>query len=278
MNRLCLGVSTMNGGIARLDRLLDSAGQFDEIVVCHQISDSELNKNFLNYSLGDVRMVKMAGRGLSRSRNAVLAECGDDVILIPTDDDVIMAPDASTVIRTAFENNPKADIITFKAKNMDGGDFKATYRQVGFRHNALTIRSVSSIEIVAKVSALRRAGVTWDESFGLGGKYGGGLELVFLKDALDKGLSIHYEPNYIVSHPAESSGAVFDERKGYIRGAIACRMYGWKGLGLAIYTSFRHRHRIRKHTTLKRYAFSFIKGFVDFGRESFSGTSRKESV
>jgi len=274
MSRLCLGVSTTNAGIANLSQLLESAEKFDEVVVCHQIFDSELSAEFLNYSLPNVRVVRMDGRGLSRSRNAILTECSDDALLVPTDDDVILASDASTIIRAAFEKNPKADIITFKAKNTAGEDFKATYRQIGFRHNALSIRSVSSIEIVARVEALRRVGLTWDESFGLGGKYGGGLELVFLKDALDRGLGVYYEPSYIVSHPPESSGAVFDERKGYIRGAIACRMYGWRGVGLAIYTSFRHRHRIRKHTTLRKYFFSFVKGFFDFGKERFSYKSR----
>lgn len=278
MSKLCLGVSTTNAGIANLDQLVESAGKFDEIVVCHQIFDPGLTDEFLTYSLGDARIVRMDGRGLSRSRNAILAACSDDALLVPTDDDVVLALDANVIIKSAFEKNPRADIITFKAKNTAGEDFKATYRQQGFRHTALSIRSVSSIEIVARVESLRRVGLKWDESFGLGAKYGGGLELVFLKDALDRGLGVYYEPNYIVSHPPESSGGVFDERKGYIRGAIAYRMYGWKGVGLALYTSFRHRRRIRKHTTLRKYVLSFLKGFIDFGREQFSGTSRTGSV
>jgi hypothetical protein len=209
----------------------------------------------------------MDTKGLSKSRNSILEQVPSPSILVPTDDDVLFLPNAKDVILDAFAKYPNADIITFRANKFDGTLFKNNYKNRPFWHNKLSIRSVSSIEIVVRSDSLKKLDITWDEKFGLGAQYGGGLEFTLLIDSLKRGLKILYYPESIVSHPEISSGHTFDGKKAYIRGAVAYRMYGFFGIFLSLYTTIRHRHRIRRHTTLNKYIGSFLKGFLDYRSE-----------
>jgi len=274
---LVLGISTARDNIKQIQPLLESARDFDQIIICHQSFEEKAATEaalfaiapFLERYLDRMTLIRQAGKGLARSRNAILKACPEDVWLVPTDDDILLHPKAASSILTAIKATQNAGVIAFKAYSDPEGNvlYKNTYKEHTFRHTRFSIRSISSIEIIVNVLLARQKHVVWDERFGLGAKFGGGLENVFLQNVYDADLSIYYWPALLCYHPAESSGAIFDERKAYIRGAVAVRTLGTLfALFLAIVTTLRHRNRIRKHTKSFSYFRSFLRGGLDFLR------------
>jgi len=197
----------------------------------------KLNKS--KYNLENVFSFKE--KGLSRSRNRALELCHCDIALLG-DDDVTYIDNIEEVIKKAFKENPDADIITFQATTPTGKLFKNNYKNYPFVHNARSIMRVSSIEIAFRVASVKRVGLKFDEDFGLGSRFPTGEEVIFLHDAIKRGLKAIYVPTPIVSHPKESSGAELSNPKLL------------KAKGALFYKLFRKEaHLVSLLFTLKKY-------------------------
>lgn len=173
-------------------------------------------------------------RGLSKSRNRAIENTGAKIALI-SDEDVKFVNDVEEKVVNAFEKYPDADILTFKIETPEGAPYKTSYSQDSFVHTRSSIYRVSSVEIAMRMDSIRQKSLIFDESFGLGAKYSSGEEVIFLNDAMNKGLKLRYVPETIVFHPLESSGKVLDKKFFRSKGAIVRRLYGFKpllGLGL----------------------------------------------
>jgi len=213
-------VSTMNEGIYRVLENFKLYLVEDVIVtIIHQITDGRQ----YSVDISGFRYFAYFETGLPTSRNRGLEHAIGD-ILIPTDDDVSFDVGFCHAIRTAFEKKPDADIITFKAKTLDGAPYKH-YPDRDFRHNWRTLLRVSSIEICLNRETFIASGARWDFDYGLGAAFPGGLEVVFLQDCRRAKLSIYFEPSFIVCHPAESSGKKFTPSTMRLRGAILSRAF-----------------------------------------------------
>ena len=213
-------VSTMN------DNVYKAISDFecyvaDNVVVTiiHQVS----NGKEYNIEAEVVRYFQYAEVGLPSSRNRGLENAVGD-ILLPTDDDVYFESNFTAMIVSAFDEFPNADVITFKAKTPEGEDYKS-YPSRSFYHNWRSLLGVSSIEICLRKDSFGENGPRWDPDYGLGAKFPGGLEVVFLQDCRRKLLSMVYYPACIVFHPAESSGKTFTPTTMRLRGAILARAF-----------------------------------------------------
>ncbi|UZD23038.1 glycosyltransferase [Algoriphagus halophytocola] len=183
---------------------------------------------------GKVRFLSFNERGLSKSRNRAIEHADAEIALI-ADDDVTFCENFQEKISNGFKQYPEADILTFKILTPEGQPYKGYLTQT-FKHNRSSIFKVSSVEMVVRPERLRKEGIRFDENFGLGATYPSGEEMIFLNDALNKGLSIYYVPEYIVCHPLESSGKILDENYFRSKGALIRRLYGDSihlGLGFA---------------------------------------------
>jgi len=100
----------------------------------------------------------------------------------------------------------KADIALghFRYENGRSSKQRETSGVVGLKF----IFSVCSIEMCISRAAIE-SGITFDERFGLGTPNPSGEEFIFLKDAKQKSLSIHYYPVCIGTHPNITSGDDF---------------------------------------------------------------------
>lgn len=185
----------------------------------------------------DFEFISFKERGLSKSRNRAIEHSIAEIALI-ADDDVVFSEDMEQKIKAGFAQFPDADILTFKIMTPTGEPYK-NYSKNAFKHDRSSIYRVSSVEMVVKLSKLKEAGVKFDERFGLGGIYSSGEEMIFLNDALDHGLNIYFIPEYIVSHPLESSGKILDEKYFRSKGALVRRLYGlspqlWLGFAFMV--------------------------------------------
>ncbi|MEB2777507.1 glycosyltransferase family A protein [Algoriphagus sp. D3-2-R+10] len=190
------------------------------------ISTLVISQNATAYeeSSQDFMFLSFNERGLSKSRNRAIGQATAKFALI-ADDDVSFCENFEKKIETGFKQFPDADILTFKILTPSGEAYKK-YAPNAFKHDRSSIYKVSSVEIVIRPDRVRNAGLQFDENFGLGAVYPSSEEMIFLNDALNKGLNIYFIPEYIVVHPVESSGKILDRDFYRSKGALIRRLYG----------------------------------------------------
>jgi hypothetical protein len=190
----------------------------------------------------DPRVLTFAERGLSRSRNRAL-DAASATLCVIADDDVRHVSGFREIVIESFDADSRADIITFQIVTPDGEPFKR-YADRACWHGPRSLLRVSSVEIAFRREAVLRAGLRFDESFGLGAKWPTGEELIFLQDARRAGLRIRYIPVPIAIHPSESSGAQLAGNPALApaKGAMFERMFGWMAPAAMLAFALRH-HR-----------------------------------
>lgn len=169
------------------------------ILVINQSNLTKLLSDFEN-----VRVINVDEKGLSKSRNLAIKNASKKICLI-ADDDVVYYSNFDNEIISAFNQNPKASIITFNHQR-EGLDKPQNKSQKIFNHTLKTIWNVSSIEIAFQLKDIKENTIYFDENFGLGSYFETAEEYLFLRSAIKQGLSALFFPFVIVSHPLISSG------------------------------------------------------------------------
>jgi glycosyltransferase involved in cell wall biosynthesis len=144
-----------------------------------------------------------SSRGLSHGRNVGMRLARGDILCFP--DDEAWYPDGSIEAATDFlASNSGVDILC--GQQVDEGGrasllrFASTARRV---HRFNLARTVVSSSLFFRRSAVDAVG-EFDEQLGAGsaGWWWAGEETDFVLRALDLGLSVSYQPNIQVGHPA----------------------------------------------------------------------------
>ncbi len=209
-------------------------------------------------SRSDVRVDSFTGRGISQNRNHCLdmlrsADSGsrdaaefEDICVVADDDVRYSAANFRTIVE-AFGSHPESDIILFKIATPEGFPEFKKYSSEPSRILRPVLSGdgyASSIEMTFRYEPVRSAGVRFDESFGIGSRANpsGGEETVFLSDCLKAGLKVLYMPEYIVTHPYESTGksrktaAKADTMLNVCRRTVGWRSFEtWKALARCLY-------------------------------------------
>ena len=150
----------------------------------------------------NIRVFNSPKKGLAKSRNLAIKNALGSVCLF-ADDDVVYEKDFKEKIMSSHRLNSNSDIITFKMRDFNGKDFRDYPKQKSY--NKKSLATANSVVISFKKEAIQNH-VFFDTLFGLGAEFPTGDEYVFLRDALDKGKIITFEPIVILNHPTFSSG------------------------------------------------------------------------
>ncbi|HQE33833.1 MAG TPA: glycosyltransferase family 2 protein [Flavobacterium alvei] len=169
------------------------------ILIINQSSENQLSSDFEK-----VRVINVDEKGLSKSRNLAIKNATKKICLI-ADDDVVYFPNFDTEIITAFNQNPKASIITFNHQRIGKKEPHNRSKKV-YSHSQKTIENVCSIEIGFQLNAIKNNNICFDENFGLGSYFETAEEYLFLLAAIKLKLNVIFSPFVIVSHPLLSSG------------------------------------------------------------------------
>ena len=208
-----------------------------------------------------INMYSTPQRGLSRSRNMALRYAESDLCLI-ADDDEILEDNAAQLIKRAFEEYPKADVITFRVKG--SLNYTKKYAERPTRIGYLKAMQTSSVQIAFRRKAITENGIGFDEEMGAGTGHGGGEEIKFLFDCLHKNLKIQYVPHLIATLKTDTPSSWF---KGYT--PIFFRQQGWatrRYLGLpltvlySLYFTLRKRKKYSKQMTFLQALSEMLKG------------------
>lgn len=169
------------------------------ILIINQSKENSLISHFKN-----VRVINVDEKGLSKSRNLAIKNASKKICLI-ADDDVVYFPNFNHEIISAFNQNPKASIITFNHQRIGNENPQHTSKKV-YSHSKKTIENVCSIEIAFQLKDIAANNICFDENFGLGSYFETAEEYLFLGDAIRLKLNVLFSPFVIVSHPLLSSG------------------------------------------------------------------------
>lgn len=172
-----------------------------EVLVADQNRDSRLAPLLAEFEDSfPILHLKLDSKGASRARNEGLRHAKGDIIAFP-DDDCFYPPDLLGKVESFFSANPVEDGLTGRSTDENGhtsmGGFEAGAGVVD-RINVWT----RSIEYTI---FLRRECVrdTWfDKEIGVGAgtPWGSGEGTDFLIRLIDRGASIHYDPDVTVFH------------------------------------------------------------------------------
>lgn len=171
------------------------------------------------------RMISTTERGLSRSRNKALEHACGDICLI-CDDDEIFEEGYREAILKAFEENPKADIITF-ALHHPTRQFPKHRKRLGY----IGALQSCSFQIAFRRERVLEKNIRFDVEMGSGTGNGGGEENMFLIDCLKRGLRLWYVP-VIIATVGQSSSQWFEghtDRFFLNRGWVNRRLLGLFG-------------------------------------------------
>lgn len=171
----------------------------------------------------DVRVLTLAGLGLSRNRNNCLDNAEGDILLI-SDDDLELYPAGLQEIRRVFAENPTLDYGSF----MYDSDFPKRYPS-----EESTLAKLpkdffqTSFEIVLRRES-KGGRLRFPENFGLGAeRFTAGEEELLLKKARLNSLDCRFFPVKIANHPGPTTGVRATLADGTIRacGAVTVVEY-----------------------------------------------------
>jgi hypothetical protein len=193
----------------------------------------------------DFRIKIVKTRGVARNRNSLLEMITAPLALWSDDNDLNSEEHISTVLR-AFEENPDADILTFRADHpgMDKYDppFSFDYPHVAKGYYIMTSEMAMRSESV-------RGKAIFNEHFGVGAHFPAGEEDLYLWDCARAGCRWRYLPLEIVHIPGDSTAERIENSAGQIatKGAVLLHLYPitWPGRMAAHILRYRHHPQSR---------------------------------
>ena len=183
----------------------------------------------------DVRVFELNNRGVTKSRNTVLANT-DTKYLLFGDDDISFSSAGIEAALTFLEQNLDISILLLRAVD-ESGKLRKQYPQSAHSLRLTNSAKAATYELIIRVADIKAAGITFDENFGAGAKNYLGDEYIFIADAIRAGLKGKFLPITIAVHPAESSGSIKNTREDIrARSKIFGRVFGvWAPIMRALF-------------------------------------------
>ena len=229
-----------------------------EAVICNQCQ--EVSYREFRRKGRRIRTFAFNERGVGRNRNNALMRADADYVLF-ADEDIVYDDDYEESVLRAFQQNPKADILMFNVRAVEG---RRTYenRRVK-RVRWYNYGRYPTYAVGAKLESLRRANVWFSLLFGGGAAYSNGEDSLFLHDCLKKGLKIWAVPVEIGHEAARENNTStwfngYNEKFFYDRGVLYHDLYGaFQGV-FALRFLVKHRKTMCSEIPLRR-AYQIMK-------------------
>jgi glycosyltransferase involved in cell wall biosynthesis len=209
-------VDELDGLLASLER--QTFGDF-RVLVVDQNDDDRIEAVLRKHDRLELQQLRSA-RGLSRARNAALADVRGDVVAFPDDD--CRYPD-DLLERVALRlADQRLDGLTGREVDTDGHSSPSWRTDASKLTRANLWNRAISFTIFLRASLVARVGA-FDEQLGLGAgtRWSSGEEIDYLVRAVDAGARIEYDPDIVVVHegttrPVAEIGARDGASVGYI--------------------------------------------------------------
>lgn len=215
--------------------------QKPEVVTAHQCGDP------------GPELVYDDGIGLSRSRNLALRLAATDLVLF-IDDDMTLDLQGVARLRAEMIADPTLALgVGWRAGRLPPG----TSRPV--KLGKLNSGRVCAPEFMVRKSLVKKKGIQFDESFGVGTACPTGEDYIFVTDAISAGLVVRSYPFVTGSHPHQSTGDNWhDQALLAARRKVLSRVFrGWAPLIRVVFAA-KHRHSLGGIVG----AWKFVRGYI----------------
>lgn len=172
-----------------------------EVIIVDQNKNNILEDIILKYKyFYSIKHIKSEEKGLAKNRNIGIKFSTGEVICFP-DDDCQFFPDTLKNVIFEFEKNKKLDVIMGKIIDENGND---CIRKWSSKRQKITKSNFylknSSITLFKRKKD--NEFFEYDESFGVGSKYGSCEDADFLYRLLRLKYQIEYNPSIVLFHPS----------------------------------------------------------------------------
>jgi glycosyltransferase involved in cell wall biosynthesis len=182
-----------------LNSLIKQTGISFELIVVDQNPDDRLVPILERYQHSFPITRVHSEKGLSKARNIGLKYTKGDIVAFP-DDDCEYPTDTLRYVKEKFERDETLDGLTGRSVTAEGlasiGRFSITSREI----NKATVW-LQGISFTIFLRAKSVHTLSFDETLGVGAKWGSGEETDFLLQTLAQGAKIVYDPNLKIIHP-----------------------------------------------------------------------------
>lgn len=189
--------------------------QTDAVVInqCDRTAYEEID-----YEGHRVIWVDTCQRGLSKSRNMALSYASGNICIF-ADEDIIYPDGYGEMVKKAFEDQPRADIMAFNTECLN---LKGTMKRIPIEKPRKAPRNkyYGSVRLAFRRNKLVKAGIFFHTLIGAGTKYGAGEESLLLRQCRKAGMKIYENPaclatvDYTTSTWFSGYDAVYYHNKG----------------------------------------------------------------
>ncbi|WP_068261167.1 glycosyltransferase [Janibacter limosus] len=198
------------------------------------------------------RLIDVPGRGVARSRNAVI-EATTRRYLLFCDDDVQVDLEgvaagieylsrSGSALALGLGTTP--DGVVRKRRPMGGRE----------RLTSFSAARAATYEMLVDVEQVKAAGVRFDERFGAGVDLYLGDEYLFIFDLFRAGRRADAIDHVYGIHPADSSGHRWGAGDARVRAAVLNRAFGWKAPIVRLAFANRHAEKLGGWRAAARFA------------------------
>jgi len=238
---------------------------FNILIVNQTTKDKILTSTYAN-----IRVINIFERGLSRSRNMLLANASKRIGLI-ADDDLVYLEGFDERVLKGFNRFKEAAIIKFCTTTFDGIPFRKYPKVPVANLNAMQRLASTSWEIGVNTNLVRKSGILFNIHFGLGSTFPLGEEPIFINDLYDAGYQVSHEPETIVTHKAEKDSDNITLAENYrIRGAFLAKIFGSRFI---IWLAIQLMYHIKQGVVTPQTFFSSIQN-ARKGKQQFLRISK----
>ncbi|MFM1844844.1 MAG: hypothetical protein RI917_162 [Actinomycetota bacterium] len=213
--RLSIGYSTL---AERMGNIRIPSADYNSFILVQ-------NPNQIDLKSSGNQVVLVPGKGVAKSRNQALLSCQSE-LLIFGDDDVTFHPEELNKAIEKFEQNPDLVLLLLAAKDENGNPRKR-YPTKNEKLTRFNSARAATYEMMVRADLVRQLEVRFDENFGAGAENYLGDEYIFICDLIQAGARCEFEPIFVATHPADSSGerwGTAGDRRA--RAAVFSRVFG----------------------------------------------------
>lgn len=251
------------------------------VIVANQSSTTSFMES--NRSSVNIQMFTTKTKGVGVNRNLALLLARTPFVLF-ADDDMEYENCYPETIARAFEEVPDADILIFNLayKNAEGINRRRINHKINRLH-LYNIMNYGAPRIALRLESQRSSALWFSTEFGGGTTYGAGEDVLFLQEAIRKGLRIYSYPAQIATTDLAGSSwfCGYDKKFFYDKGAQFRAITKCFWFLLALQYVFRHRETTSQLGAfnallwIERGAFGYVKraGFSEYVAKSKQGVS-----
>ncbi len=215
-----------------------------DAILINQCERNEFRE--IEYNGYHIDFLSFHERGVGLSRNSALMRAKADICLF-ADEDIVYVDNYSQLVKNAFHQNKKADVIVFNVPSLNTGRPTANIIKNRRCHIWNCLR-FGAVNIAVRRSAILKANIFFSLLFGGGAVYSSGEDSLFLIDCLKAGLRV-YMSKEVIAHVKQEGSFWFTgytEKYFLDKGAFACCAFGFHAYLFCL------QFALRKYASFKR--------------------------